>query len=258
KLIPANEKSMQVQRVLENVNFADKIIIHLAKKDSGRTEDLTNYATVFLEKLNQSSQAHIKSIQGKLDNDQLFKAFDFAYDNIPVLLDKEDYQIIEQKLSPDSIKAITLSNYKTLISPSGIIAKETILKDPLGLTFLALKKLQQLSIGDNFNLKNGYLISEDDKNLLLFISPTHPSSETEKNTEFITQLDKLQSELNVSYQHRVEGSYFGAAPVAVANASQIKSDIQFTVGIAVSILLIALILFYKRLLIPIILFIPTI
>ena len=60
------------------------------------------------------------------------------------------------------------------------------------------------------------------------------------------------------YANKIEAEYFGGALIAVANAKQIKRDIQLTVGIAVTILLLILILFYKNLSVPIILFIPTI
>ena len=257
KLIPTTEKNSDAQRVLQTVNFADKIIVNIKRNNNSSVDDLTQYATQFIDSLNKNNSQYFTKIQGKVEDEDVLNTLDFVYDNLPLFLDKEDYTAIQNKLHPDSITEITQKNYKTLISPSGFIAKETILNDPLGLSFIALKKLQQLTFGDEFSLHNGFLLSKDKKHILLFITPTHKSSETSENAIFAEQLYQLQDQLNAEYNKTVSSEYFGGALIAVANAKQIKRDIQLTVSIAMSILLIILIVFYKKITLPVILFIPT-
>ncbi|MDB9961025.1 MMPL family transporter, partial [Oceanihabitans sp.] len=258
KLIPQTEKSSEAQKVLKQINFADKIIVNIKRENNGTVDDLTQFATTFIDSISESSKTYIKQIQGQVEDDDILNTLDFVYNNLPLFLDESDYSVIQNKLNEDSIQSITSSNYKTLVSPSGIIAKKTILKDPLGLSFIALKKLQELSFGDEFSLHNGFLLSKDKKNVLLFITPAFESSETDKNAEFADNLYVLQDQLNATFSEKVTSEYFGGTLIAVANANQIKQDIQLTVSIAMSILLLILILFYKKLSIPIILFIPTI
>ena len=258
KLIPQTEKSSEAQKVLKQINFADKIIVNIKRENNGTVDDLTQFATTFIDSISESSKTYIKQIQGQVEDDDILNTLDFVYNNLPLFLDESDYSVIQNKLNEDSIQSITSSNYKTLVSPSGIIAKKTILKDPLGLSFIALKKLQELSFGDEFSLHNGFLLSKDNKNVLLFITPAFESSETDKNAEFADNLYVLQDQLNATFSEKVTSEYFGGTLIAVANANQIKQDIQLTVSIAMSILLLILILFYKKLSIPIILFIPTI
>ncbi|MBM1105509.1 MMPL family transporter [Aurantibacter crassamenti] len=257
KLIPVNEESKQLQKVLKSVNFADKIIVNIQLQNDGSANDLTEFATHFLDSLNKTSADYIKDIQGKIEDEVVLKSIDFVYNNLPLFLDETDYKTIAKKLAQDSIAAITKENYKTLISPSGIIARETILKDPLGLSFIALKKLQQLSFGDDFSIKDGFLLSKDQKNILLFVSPAFESSDTANNEPFVDQLYTIRNTLNNSFQGKAKLDYFGGALIAVANARQIKQDIQFTVSIALTLLFLILILFYRKLTLPIILFTPT-
>lgn len=257
KLIPVDERSEALQKVLKQVNFADKIIVNIKQESEGSVDDLVSYADAFVKAIDSTSKAYIKTIQGKVGDDVMNQTLDFAYHNLPLLLDPEDYENIAKKLNNDSIQVITQNNYKTLVSPSGLIAKKMILRDPLGLTFMGLKKLQSLSFGDDFSVHNGYLLSKDQQHILLFISPTYKSSETDKNATFATHLYALNKQLNKQFEQRVSAEYFGGALVAVANANQIKFDIQLTMSIALSILLVILILFYKKLLLPFILFIPT-
>ena len=258
KLIPTNKDNAELQNVLKNVNFTDKIIVNITKGNDGSVDDLTNYASQFIDSINKSSSQYIKQIQGKVDNDDIKETASFIYQNLPLFLNKNDYKIIVNKIEKDSIDATTLKNYKTLISPSGIIAKDFILKDPLGLSFIALKKLQDLSFGDDFTLQNGFLVSKDEKHILLFITPALDANETSENTIFVENLYETNAKLNSSFIGKVSSEYFGGTVIAVANANQIKSDIQLTISIALTILLLIFILFYRKLTVPIILFVPTI
>ena len=106
-------------------------------------------------------------------------------------------------------------------------------------------------------MKEGFLVSKDEKNILLFITPKFGSSETAENSKFAEQLYDLQKTLNQKFSEKVSSEYFGAALIAVANAKQIKSDIQFTVGIAFTLLILVFIFFYRKLYVPLILFVPT-
>ena len=257
-LIPANEASLKIQEVLKSIAFTDKIIVNIRRQKNGSVDDLTQYATDFLDSLSQTDNTYINKVQGKLNDDDLPNTMKLVYDNLPLFLDKGNYAIIENKLQEDSIVKQTEQNYRTLISPSGILAKKIIVKDPLGLSFIGLKKLQQLGIGDDFKLKNGFLLDKKEQHLLLFLTPTHGSSDADKNTTLATYLYELQDQLNISYSDKITGEYFGAALVAAANAVQIKHDIQFTVSIALTLLLIILVFFYRKLTTPIILFLPTI
>jgi len=258
KLIPINEDAKDLQKVLKTVNFTDKIIVNIQRGDAANFEALTEYATEFLDSLETNSGQYIKNIRGKVNDDDLQRTMAFVYENLPLFLEKDDYSAIAAKLQKDTVSAITESNYRTLISPSGIVSKDIILKDPLGLSFIALKKLRQLGVTDDFVLKDGFLLSKDEKNILLFITPKFSSSETAENTKFAEQLYALQDTLNKKYAGSVSSEYFGAALIAVANAEQIKSDIQFTVGVAMVLLILVFIFFYRKIYVPIVLFVPTI
>ena len=258
KLIPSNDKTSEMQKVLETTNFADKIIVNISRKSDGTTDDISQYASQIIDSINKSSSEYVKQIQGKIQDEDFLETLDFVYKNLPLFLDDSDYKTIVNKIQKDSIDIITNSNYKTLVSTSGFIAKETILKDPLGLSFIALKKMRQLSFGDDFILNNGFLMSKDKNHVLLFITPSLGSSETSDNAKFVQNLYHINNQLNKSFKNKAQGEYFGGILIAVANAKQIKQDIQLTLGVAMSVLLIILIVFYKKLSVPIILLVPTI
>ncbi|NND88840.1 MAG: glycerol acyltransferase, partial [Flavobacteriaceae bacterium] len=244
KLIPANEDNKKLQRVLNSVNFTDKIIVNIQKQE-GSTEALVETASMIMDSLNSLKGTYIKDIQGQIDEDRLGATLDFVYQHLPLFLNSADYDRIAQKIHPDSIDAITRSNYNTLISPSGIIAKKTILKDPLGLSFIGLEKLQDLGMGDDFVLKEGFILSKDEQNILLFINPIYPTNNTDQNTPFAERLYEMQESIQKEFDQEISVEFYGGALVAVANAAQIKRDIQFTVGIAITVLLVIFMFFYR-------------
>lgn len=258
KLIPTNDKSDVTAKVLKQLNFADKTTVIFKLEKNGTEEDLKEMATIFSDSVALSCKPYITGVQGKIDEENIQETIDFVYNNLPLFLENKDYAAIQNKLQKDSITATVQGNYKSIISPSGFVTKDFILQDPLGISFIALKKLQQLNVGDDFTLSNGFIMTKDKKKLLLFITSSLPSSETEKNTLFAARLKSIQENLNQKFKNKTSISYFGSALIAVANANQIKSDIILTTSIAMFTLMLILILFYKKVLIPLIIFLPTV
>lgn len=258
KLIPANDKADATAKVLKQLNFADKTTVIFKLEKNGSQDDLKEMAAVFSDSVSKSCKPYITGIQGKIDEENIQETIDFVYNNLPLFLDDNDYNAIQNKLQKDSIAATVQGNYKSIISPSGFITKDFILQDPLGISFIALKKLQQLNIGDDFTLDNGFVMTKDKKKLLLFITSDISSSETEKNSIFAEKLKSIQENLNQQFKGKTSVSYFGSALIAAANAKQIKSDIVLTTSIAMFTLMLILILFYRKILIPLIIFLPTV
>lgn len=257
QIIPKNEKSDLTAKVLNQLNFSDKIIVIIEKKSSENDFQLSETADSFLNKI-QPLEKYIASVQGKVNDDEIAETFDFVNQNLPLFLNDEDYKEIEQKLNKDSISKQVESNYMSLISPASLVTKEFIKKDPLGITFLGIKKLNALNISKDFKLEDNYIITKDGKNLLLFINPKNKSNDTKNNEIFINSLNNIKDNLNKEFKGKTEISYFGSPVIAVANAQQIKKDIQNTVVISMGVLLILLMYYFRNFFTPLIVFLPTV
>ena len=258
KVVPQSEETKALNKVLKNTNFSDKIIVNISVLKDGTADDLTSYASEFVDSIQTQCDEFILSVQGEIPEESMMETMDFVYANLPLFLEDHDYDYMHGALSKDSLAVLVQNNYRTLVSPSGVIAKKLIRQDPFGLTFRALNKLEKLKISDNFEIYNGFLITKNKKNLLLFIKPKLPPNETDSNKEFVKKLYAISENLNNKYLHKTQSEYYGSTIIAMANADQIKKDIQYTIGIALTILFIILISFYRKIAIPLILFIPTI
>lgn len=254
KLIPSGDKQKVLKKVLDNTQFSDKLIIAISSEEKN-PDELIAYAETLTDLLNKELPQYISKIQGKVPEEGILEVYDFVYQNLPLFLNDRDYELINSRLQEDSIQERLESSYRNLMSPTGFVTKQFLFKDPLGITNLGLQKLQELQVDDNFKIYNNFLLTKDEKHILLFVTPKYSTSETKNNTVFIEQLEGIILELNNTSD--VKAQYFGGMLYAIANARQIKTDIQLTLGIAFSLLLILLILFYKRIYVPLLLFIPS-
>ncbi len=222
KLVPQSEKTRTLNKVLRNTDFSDKIIVNISISTEGTADDLTSYATEIIDSIQTTCGDFILNIQGEIPQENIVETMDFVYANLPLFLTDDDYTYLKQLIVPDSISILVQNNYKMLITPSGFIAKQTIRKDPFGLTFRALNKLNKLKISNNFEIYNDFLVTKNKKNLLLFIKPKLPTNETDSNREFVKKLYAISEHLNNKYIRLAKSEYFGSTVIAVSNAIKLK------------------------------------
>lgn len=257
QIIPKNERTDEFSRALKQLNFADKITVLIEKNGETEPSALAAVATAFIDSI-ETDSLHIREVTGRIEQEEMEDTYDFVYQNLSLFLDTGDYLTIAERLQPDSISARVSQNYRTLISPTGIVMRSFIQKDPLGLALLGLQKMQRHTVGEHFMLYDGFIATTDTSQLLLFLDPTFQGADTEHNTALVEHLYRLQDTLQQQFEQKVTISYYGTALIAVANAKQIKTDISTTVLISMSVLMLLLILFYRKIYIPLLVFIATV
>ena len=261
KVIPATEKNKRLITVLEHSKFADRLVICISlSTEQQRPEPdlLVSYAEALIDSLESPvTSQYIETIEGKVSPGSFGDIYDLFYENLPLFLDEDDYESIDNMLGDSAIAMAIKKDYEALISPGGFVMKDFILKDPLSLTPIALKKLESLKVSENFSLYQDYIISVDQKNLLFFVIPANPSTETSKNAELLTLIDRYSHNLDNYFNKKASLRYFGSMPVSIGNAQQIKRDIIVTLSIAVFLLIVFLGLYFRRKLTFLLLFIPA-
>lgn len=257
QIIPKNERTDEFSRALKQIQFADKITVLIERGETAESSVLTAVAGAFVDSM-ETDSSYIRGITGNVEQEEIERIYDLVYQNLPLFLDEEDYRAIAKRLQPDSIAERVSENYRTLVSPAGLVMRNFIQKDPLGLALLGLQKMQQRTVGENFILYDGFIATKDTSQLLLFLDPTFEGADTEHNTALVEHLEHLRDTLQQRFEQKAAISYYGTAFIAVANAKQIKTDIATTVLISMSVLMLLLILFYRKIYIPLLVFIPTV
>ncbi|ELR71286.1 hypothetical protein C900_02901 [Fulvivirga imtechensis AK7] len=247
RLIPQDENVGQVSEALQGLEINKRLVFHLYLKDT--TAVNPDLLIAAYEKLADTLKSHyagyIDEITGEVPDNQIEALHEYYLKNLPFYLEKEDYELLEERIQPQQIEASLNKFYKTLMSPVGIGAKRILVKDPLGLATIPLERSRDLQINENFNLYKNNIISNDRKHLIFFAELVNPPGETSKNGELMEILENLAPH----YENQFDGiavEYFGSAAVSVANANRIKKDIYLTVTLAVIILFLFISLFYKN------------
>lgn len=259
KMMPTDTKVERLNTIFKNSRFLDRLVVTVSMADSSATsqpDKLIEFTDSLIASIQQIDTSLIREITWKVNDDVMVDVYNTFLDNLPVFLEEKDYKTLGELIREEKIDNTLEKNYKTLLSPASMILKKNILRDPVGITPYALKRMQDLQFDDNFELENGYIFTKDKKHLLFFIMPAPQSSETEKNAELLEQLNNILAE-SIARNNKLYAEYFGGVAVAAGNAKQIKSDMIFTLSITVTGLFLFISFFFKRLEVFFLIFIPV-
>jgi uncharacterized protein len=259
-IIPKDKKTEKLNQVFQNSKFADKLVLTVSLKDTNaiQPDSLVSFADTLVASVKKNCSAYVKNVHYKVDDNVTIDLFQTIQDHLPVFLSEKDYSTIDTLIAPEKIKSALEQDIQLLTSPSGIALKSVIANDPTGISFIALKKLQQLQYDDNFELYDNYIVSKDNKHLLLFVTPVYPAGNTGKNILFFNSLDNVINQFQNSSYNSIAVSYFGASAVSAGNALQLRKDTLFTQGITIAFLILFIGLYFRKKRAPLFILIPVV
>jgi predicted exporter len=259
KILPHDKKIEKLNEVFQNSKFADKLVITISLKDTAAQPDkLVDFTDTLVAYINKKLNPYISKINYKADDDMALFIVSTISNNLPVYLDENDYLVIDSLITPQTIKQTLEQDFKTLVSPAGLALKTMISNDPVGISSIGLKKLQHLQYDENYQLYNNYVVTRDEKHLLIFITPAYASSNTGENEKFLKGLDKIVQNITAKNFSNIDVSYFGAAAVAAGNSQQLRKDTLYTQGITVLFLIFFIGVYFRKKSAPLLILIPVI
>lgn len=257
-ILPKDKRIEKLNEVFSQSRFMDKLVVMVSMADSSAVPDsLVTYADAFTDAIQNRLSPYVAAINYRVDDDLALTMFATVQDHLPVYLTEEDYRAIDTLITPGVIDQTLRSNLETLSSPAGFALKNIIAKDPVGISFLALKKLQQLQYDENFELYENCVVTKDRKTLLFFITPVYPPNEAKHNQFFLQGLDSLVSEFRLDFP-AVETTYFGATAVSAGNAEQMGKDTGLTQIITVIFIVLFIGLYFRKAIAPLLVMIPVV
>ncbi|MBX3239224.1 MAG: 1-acyl-sn-glycerol-3-phosphate acyltransferase [Chitinophagaceae bacterium] len=258
-ILPKDKKIEKLNEVFARSKFMDRLVVMLSLKDSAAVlpDSLIAYGDAFSEAAEAVLPDYISGMQYRVDDELTLSMFDIVQEYLPVYLSEDDYRSIDSLITPAVVRNTLQSNLEILTSPAGFALKNIIAGDPAGISFLALKKLQQLQYDENFELYDNCIITRDHKTLLLFLTPTFPPNETRQNQVFLNKLDSLIATMQADFP-AIETSYFGATAVSAGNAEQMGKDTGLTQVITVMFIVIFIGIYFRRATTPLLVMVPVV
>ncbi len=260
KILPNDQKIEKLNEVFQNSKFLDKLVVTVSLKDTSKEaqpDSLVTYADALVTALKGQYSSYIAKIQDRANDSLLLQMFGSISEQLPFYLDEKDYAAIDTLIQPAAIEQTLQKNIRTLSSPAGIALKSMIAEDPTGISFLGLKKLQQLQYDDNFELYDSYIITKNQQHLMLFVTPAYPPNNTGKNQLLLNGLDKITDSLSNTVFKNVHADYFGATAVSASNAAQLRKDTMLTQGITVIFLILFIGFYFRKKRAPFLILVPV-
>ncbi len=260
RIFPTDERVRTIDDVFRNSRAAEKIVVMLSVKDSSsaaQPDSLVSLAATVIDCVNVRLSRHIRRVQGTVDDTKVMEMADAVLTHLPVFLDEHDYVALDSLINPSVTRDAIEANYRTLIHPAGIGVREIIVRDPVGISFLVLKRLQHLQYDENFELYDNYIVTKDHRHLVFFIHPVYPPDDTRSNAVLLDELEGILKQQSEAFPE-LSASFFGASVVAEGNARQLRKDTFLTVSVMILLLTVTLLGFFRKKRVPLLILIPVV
>ena len=244
--LPEDKENQRINDAYRYVASSNKITVYCAGADStdASKEKQIEAIELLVNRLESLDTGYIKSLFYKVDPGQMSTISSFVVDNMPYFLDESDYRRLDTLLTNEYIAGQIKNTKDVLLSPVGMVIKESLLADPLRISNPMMRKLQDFQVGDQFKLYQDYVFTANDQAFLL-IECTMPVSETAQNAVFIDSLHLFMSGIEAASGGNIRMHNFGASEIALGNASQIKKDTIWSSVFAVMLILFILIYAFR-------------
>lgn len=246
--LPLDGKYRDALRVYQNFSGINDIFVIFRSADSTKTnpDEIVEAINTYLSKLDNIDTLSTKlNVTSQVDINQLTEITGFVYANIPYFLQEEDYARIDSLLSePGYMDDQLRQDKQMLMLPGGGLLSRNISRDPLNL-FTPVVSVLQHGFGNlSYEMYNGYIFSPNMQKAIVMVKSPYGSSETEKNSRLLSMLQAC-ADSTVHDVSGVEINLTGGPAIAVANATQIKSDSVVSVTISVSVIVMLLLFVFR-------------
>lgn len=248
KFMPQDSISQKYQYIYERVSSPNRIAVLFSSRDSSLipSQDSLEMAMDEVGYMLENISG-IENLQVNISEERIDSTIAFVSTHIPYYLTIADYQRMDSLLRiPDYIDN-RMQEVKQVISmPMGAMAMQLFQCDPLDLFPEVIKRMNSLTSGSSFTLVDGYIFSQDGTHSLITFNSHYGPSETKQNAYLSEQLDSVMWKVQEAYPS-IKITAIGAPLISVTNATQIKKDSLMTISVAVILIMILLIVHYRRL-----------
>jgi predicted RND superfamily exporter protein len=196
-LLPANVQSAQVIRgLLQRYGSAEPVIIAIAGQGEADLDDRTDLALGIRERL--ESNALVRPVTGLFGEDP-WSLLDSPVANALLLyLAPDEVDAVARELSPEAIDRRVAANLERLRSPLGPLTARLVAEDPLGFAGFALRNLGALKGRLTLGAREGVLVTEDAKYVLVLVRPNGPSGDVDFARKVLQEIETVARDAMVA------------------------------------------------------------
>jgi 1-acyl-sn-glycerol-3-phosphate acyltransferase len=185
------------------------------------------------------------------------KIVDFLTGALPNLFTADDAKKLETKIQPGEVRDYLTVMRRKLAGPEGMVLKDVVAADPVGMSSLVAAKALPLQTGfTDAQITDGRITSGDGKHILLLAEPKFPSSNSGESYALVAELMQMTRDVGGKFPG-VHVAITGGHRMSVDNATLIKSDAKHCIFLGMAAMLLLCITAYRRKWMATITFLPS-
>lgn len=254
RTLPETAQFKTYQRLYRNSSVSGNMVLAIGPMDSTGPYALMDLADSLHQRLLALPDTLVKEVLHSA-NRPLHTAQWLR--GLPYLIDSAEMDSLTLALTDSGLQVGFGRFASGLAGISSMVTKDAYAQDPLMLSAPVLRRLDRLRAGTSMQVNDGYFFSPDGRYVLVFVSPTHPPTETRANAALVALLEAEADSVRALAPGR-EVLLFGGPVIAVTNARQIRED-STRAGIIGGVLIVLLLLIYFRsIAVPFIFLLPAV
>ncbi len=254
KLMPSSRnEDGSMKLAFANLRIKDKTFLLFEGKDGVTTDRIAEVCDAFVDTLQArdgrlgKDKKAIGDVFYSLSDDLIPDAIDYLSEHIPAYIDTTLYAGIDSLLTVEHMTKQMQQNKKDLTGDFGSAYPELILSDPIGLRNVLAQQMKPLmasGTGGYKTIDNHFFVA-DSTVCVAFITPRYSSTNTGQGSVLFKNLNRLIKEFAVSAPD-VKICYHGTPASGFYNAGQIKRDLTTTIGGSLVVVIIFLLVCFRR------------
>ena len=252
KLMPSSKNEDGTTKLaFADLKIKDKTFL-LFERISGNTQesgnaDLSGLIAVcdaFIDSLQQDT-ALIEDVFYRLDDELMPDAIDYMTQHLPAYIDTTAYARFDSLLTREHMAQQMQQNREDLMGEFGEMFPELIMTDPIGMRDVLAEHLKPLMSAGSYQTIENHFFVPDSTVCLAFITPRFSSTNTGQGSALFQHLNDLIEQFKTTHPD-VRISYHGTPASGFYNSTQIKHDLTTTITGALVLVLIFLLVCFRR------------
>ena len=174
------------------------------------------------------------------------KVIEFLTGALPNLFTKSDALALETKLAPAEVREYLTVMRRKLAGPEGMVLKDVVAADPVGMSALVVAKVLPLQTGfGDAQIVDGRITSGDGRHVLMMAEPSFASSDSKASASLVKEMMRVVADVEKQFPG-VHVAITGGHRMAVDNSTIIRVDATRCIAIGSAGMIVLCFVAYRR------------